>query len=68
LLGTTGHKLATQLLGQLAKGRGATIAHEISYLDDKNFGGRITFINPMREFLHKEIGVYNYFNKVDVLQ
>lgn len=68
LLGTTGHKLATQLLSQLAKGRGASIAHEISYIDDKNFGGRITFMNPMREFLHKEISLYNYFCKVEVLQ
>ena len=25
-------------------------------------------MNPMREFLHKEIGLYNYLNKVEVLQ
>jgi hypothetical protein len=37
LFGTTGHKVATQLLAQLAKGRGSSIAHEISYIDDKNF-------------------------------
>lgn len=37
LFGTTGHKVATQLLAQLAKGRGASISHEISYIDDKNF-------------------------------
>jgi cytoplasmic tRNA 2-thiolation protein 2 len=51
LFGTTGHKVASQLLSQLAKGRGASIAHEISYIDDKNFNGRVTFMNPMREFL-----------------
>lgn len=68
LLGTSGHKVATQLLAQLAKGRGASISHEISYIDDKNFGGRITFMNPMREFLHKEISLYNYLHKVEILQ
>ncbi|CDW91371.1 UNKNOWN [Stylonychia lemnae] len=68
LLGTSGHKVATQLLSQLAKGRGSSIAHEISYIDDKNFGGRITFMNPMREFLHKEIALYNYLHKVDIIQ
>lgn len=67
LFGTTGHKVATNLLAQLAKGRGASIAHEISYIDDKNFSGRLTFMNPMREFLHKEISLYNYLNKVDII-
>lgn len=67
LFGTTGHKVATNLLAQLAKGRGASIAHEISYIDDKNFNGRITFMNPMREFLHKEIALYNFLNKVDII-
>ena len=67
LLGTTGHKVAVQLLSQLAKGRGSSIAHEISYIDDKNFGGRITFMNPMRDFLHKEISLYNHFNQVEVI-
>lgn len=68
LFGTSGHKVATQLLSQLAKGRGSSISHEISYIDDKNFGGRITFMNPMREFLHKEVALFNYLNKVDIIQ
>ena len=67
LFGTTGHKVATQLLAQLAKGRGASIAHEISYIDDKNFNGRLTFMNPLREFLHKEIALYNHINKVEII-
>mmetsp|Transcript_22058 Transcript_22058/g.15740 ORF Transcript_22058/g.15740 Transcript_22058/m.15740 type:complete len:82 (+) Transcript_22058:270-515(+) len=67
LLGTTGHKVATQLLAQLAKGRGASISHEISILDTKNFGGLITFANPIKDFLHKEVSLYNYLNKVDII-
>ena len=67
LFGATGHKVATNLLAQLAKGRGASIAHEISYIDDKNFNGRVTFMNPLREFLHKEIALYNYLNKVGII-
>jgi tRNA(Ile)-lysidine synthase TilS/MesJ len=67
LFGTTGHKVSTLLLSQLAKGRGASIAHEISYIDDKNFNGRLTFMNPMREFLQKEIALYNFINKVEVI-
>jgi len=68
LLGTSGHKVATQLLAQIAKGRGVSVPHEISYIDDKNFGGRVTFMNPMREFLHKEIGLFNYLSRVEIVQ
>ena len=51
LLATTGHKIATQLIGALAKGRGASIYSEVAFSDDKNFGGRVCFCNPMKEFL-----------------
>jgi len=51
LMGTTGHRIATQLLGQVAKGRGASIFNEVGYFDDKYFGGRVSFCNPMKEFL-----------------
>ena len=50
-LGTTGHKIATQLLGQIAKGRGASIFNEVQYFDDKYFGGRVSLCNPMKDFL-----------------
>lgn len=51
LFGTNSMKVASELLSQLCKGRGASIAHEIAFVDDKNFGGRISFMNPMRDFL-----------------
>ena len=63
-LGTTGHKIATQLLGQIAKGRGASIFNEVAYFDDKYFGGRVCFCNPMKEFLQKEIAIFNHVNEV----
>ena len=66
-LGTTGHKIATQLLGQIAKGRGASIFSEVAYFDDKNFGGRVSFCNPMKEFLQKEIAIFNYVNDVSII-
>lgn len=25
-------------------------------------------MNPMREFLHKEVALYNYLNKVEIIQ
>lgn len=67
LFGTNSHKVATQLLAQICKGRGASISHEIAYIDDKNFGGRISFMNPMRDFLKKEIGIYNHNRGVTII-
>ena len=66
-MGTTGHKIATQLLGSLAKGRGASIFNEAQYFDDKYFGGRVSFCNPMKEFLQKEIAIFNHVNQVPII-
>ena len=67
LLGTNSHKVAQQLLSQICKGRGASIANEIAFVDDKNFGGRISFMNPMRDFLKKEVALYNHNRSVKLI-
>ena len=59
--------MASDLLGQICKGRGASVAHEIAFVDNKNFGGKISFMNPMRDFLLKEISIYNYNRKVEII-
>jgi hypothetical protein len=51
LLATTGHGIASKLLGQLAKGRGASIANEVSYCGEQLYGQRVTLCRPMRDFL-----------------
>ena len=67
LLATTGHSIATKLIGAIAKGRGASIYNEVAYFDDKNFGGRVSFCNPMKEFLQKEIAIFNHKNQVQII-
>jgi len=67
LLGTTSQKVATALLASICKGRGSSISNEIAYIDDKNFGGRVQFMNPMRDFLIKEIALYNHNRKVSII-
>ena len=67
VLATTGHGIASKLLGQLAKGRGASIANEVSYCGEQLFGKRVTVCRPMRDFLQKEIAVYSYQNKVEII-
>lgn len=66
-MGTTGHQIATKLIGQLAKGRGASVFDELQYFDDKYFGGRVSFCNPMKDFLQKEIAIFNHENQVPII-
>lgn len=69
-LGITAHKTATQLLAQLAKGRGASLCNDIvaNHTDSKLFGNReVIFCAPMRDFLQKEIGLCNYLFKVNLI-
>ena len=66
-LAATAHKTATNLLAQLAKGRGASLCNDICAkpTDSKVFGEReVIFCGPMREFLQKEIGIFNHLNEV----
>ena len=67
LFGTTAHKVGTLLLGQICKGKGASVANEIAFVDDKNFGGRISFMNPLKEFLKKEITLYNHNRNLKII-
>lgn len=67
MLGNTSQKVAVSLLASICKGRGASIASEVAYVDDKNFGGRVSFMNPMRDFLQKEIALYNYNRGVRII-
>lgn len=67
LLGTSSQKIAENLLNAICKGRGSSVPHEISFIDDKNFGGRISFMNPMRDFLMREIALYNYNRSVPLI-
>ena len=67
LLATTGHGIASKLLGQLAKGRGASIANEVSYCGEQLYGQRVTVCRPMRDFLQKEIAVYSYSNRIEII-
>ena len=70
-VGSSAHKTATNLLAQLAKGRGASLCNDVvgNPTDSKVFGTReVIFCGPMRDFLQKEIGIFNYLNKVDIIQ
>ncbi|XP_023243040.1 cytoplasmic tRNA 2-thiolation protein 2-like [Centruroides sculpturatus] len=57
-VGESATLLAIRLLSDLAQGCGANIADETGFVDGRY---AIPILRPMREFLNKEIAMYNHF-------
>lgn len=55
-------RLAVRMLSNITQGRGAHLAHEMSFADNRR--NDLTIVRPMREFSAKEIAVYNRLNNV----
>merc|ERR550534_946841 len=60
-LGSTGTRLAGQLLTAMAQGRGAQIADEVGFSDNRS---GVPCLRPMREFVDKEVGYLAHFLRV----
>ncbi|EGG17788.1 cytosolic thiouridylase subunit 2 [Cavenderia fasciculata] len=56
LFGTSSNRLATRLLSSTSKGRGYNVPNETNMVDQHK---DIRFIQPMRDFLLKEIHIYH---------
>lgn len=61
LLGCSALSVAKKTMAEIGKGRGLSLPHEIAFIDDR-YRNDLKFMNPMREFLWKEIAVFNYIN------
>ncbi|XP_076354351.1 cytosolic thiouridylase subunit 2 isoform X2 [Tachypleus tridentatus] len=60
-LGDTSTRLASAVLSGVAQGRGAQIAADVSFMDNRH---KIPILKPLREFSSKEIAMYNHFQKI----
>eukprot|EP01114_Cavostelium_apophysatum_P007037 TRINITY_DN1871_c0_g3_i1.p2 TRINITY_DN1871_c0_g3~~TRINITY_DN1871_c0_g3_i1.p2 ORF type:complete len:443 (+),score=113.31 TRINITY_DN1871_c0_g3_i1:224-1552(+) len=65
ILGTTGSRMATQLIASTCKGRGFSLSEQMATFDKRSDGGRISFIRPMRELLAKDIAIFNRFKNLE---
>lgn len=54
-IGSSGSRLAVQMIADVAIGRGNAVNEEIGFLDDRS---EIPVLKPMREFVNKEIAYY----------
>ena len=55
-------RISVRLLSDISQGRGGDLPYDTGFSDDRH--GDVIFIRPMREFMTKEIALYNFFNNV----
>lgn len=63
----SGQGLVNNIFNTVVKGRGYSLRENIGYVDTHFIDGRITILRPLRDFLTKEVLLYNYINDIDVL-
>ncbi|XP_077982237.1 cytoplasmic tRNA 2-thiolation protein 2-A-like [Glandiceps talaboti] len=63
MVGNSGTNLSICILADLAKGKGAAVPLDTNFADRRY--GDIYFLRPMREFIHKEIAIYNRYHSIE---
>jgi len=68
IFGNNGQSLVAGAFSAIIKGRGLTTKEEIAYVDSRYLKGSPIILRPLKDFLDKEILLFNYMLKVDILQ
>lgn len=63
LLGCTALSVTSKVMSEIAKGRGLSLPNDVTFVDERYLED-IKFMNPMRDYLHSEIELYNRINDV----
>ena len=58
-------RLSIRLMSDISQGRGGDLPYDTGFSDERH--GDVVFIRPMREFMSKEIALYNFFNSVETV-
>jgi len=67
IFGNNGQSLVSSSFASIIKGRGFVTKEEIAYVDSRFFNGNPIILRPLKDFLDKEILLFNYMNKVDLI-
>ena len=58
-------RISVRLLSNISQGRGGDLPYDTGFSDDRH--GDVIFVRPMREFMTKEVALYNFFHNVDTV-
>lgn len=62
-----GQTLVSDLFSDIISGRGNSIPDSVDYCDTHYLFNKIQILKPMKDFFTKEILLYNYINKIDII-
>lgn len=62
-MGDSGTRLSVRLLADMAQGRGAQLTEDTGF--SHNWGSQVLVLRPMREFVAKEIAMYNNICQIE---
>lgn len=66
IFANNGQSLVENLFNSIIKGRGFTAKEGISYVDSRYFNGNPVILRPLKDFLDKEILLFNHMHKVEL--
>jgi tRNA(Ile)-lysidine synthase TilS/MesJ len=64
MLGQNGTRLSSKLISDTSKGKGFSLPFSLAFVD--NHHKDVVLCHPMRNFLAKEVGIYNYWKKLEI--
>jgi len=68
IFGNNGQSLVAGAFSSIIKGRGFTTKEEIAYVDSRYLKGNPLILRPLKDFLDKEILLFNYMHNVELLE
>ncbi len=59
--------IVSNIFSNIIKGRGFTIKEDINYIDTHFVDGKVQILRPMKDFLTKEVLLFNYCNSISAI-
>jgi cytoplasmic tRNA 2-thiolation protein 2 len=66
VLANTAQVIVNNIFSTIVKGRGFALREDTGYIDNHYLNGKITILRPLKDYLTKEILLFNYINKVEI--
>jgi cytoplasmic tRNA 2-thiolation protein 2 len=65
MMGDSSSRISVRILSNISQGRGEALSFDTGFVDSRH--GEVTILRPMREFVAKEIFLYNFFQGIEAI-
>lgn len=67
VLANNGQNLVTDVFSKIVRGRGFGLKEQITHIDSHYLNGRIVILRPLKDFLMKEILLFDHIHKLEII-